>query len=270
MLTRRKEGLMPQTSETTAQPIPGLIQLEEGRKTADQTEGHMEQLFKDIDKELARPGAKKEIDHGAFIDLGLDDMEDQTFEEMKKKQDEEFDLTGRMMMMKKQDEKERAKGGQKDLLCEDLEPEETEKDDMTLLNEILNAPSTEGDDFTREWQAVFGNTPLSSSAAYSPDLPEQPQSAPEFMPSNLLDMTSQLAGMNIGQSGPHLGATGAPPGGPATQHTAKPSSTAAAQKPKSKKGQKSDMSAWFSLFADLDPLSNPDAIGKQPDQITDA
>ena len=27
-------------------------------------------------------------------------------------------------------------------------------------------------------------------------------------------------------------------------------------------GQKQDMSAWFNLFADLDPLSNPDAIGK--------
>lgn len=24
----------------------------------------------------------------------------------------------------------------------------------------------------------------------------------------------------------------------------------------------SDLTAWFSLFADLDPLSNPDAIGK--------
>ena len=27
-------------------------------------------------------------------------------------------------------------------------------------------------------------------------------------------------------------------------------------------GKKSDMSQWFSLFADLDPLANPDAIGK--------
>ena len=25
---------------------------------------------------------------------------------------------------------------------------------------------------------------------------------------------------------------------------------------------KADMSQWFSLFADLDPLANPDAIGK--------
>ena len=30
------------------------------------------------------------------------------------------------------------------------------------------------------------------------------------------------------------------------------------------------MSAWFSLFADLDPLSNPDAIGKTSDDMTDA
>lgn len=35
-------------------------------------------------------------------------------------------------------------------------------------------------------------------------------------------------------------------------------------------GQKGDMSAWFSLFADLDPLANPDAIGRNPDEMTDA
>lgn len=33
---------------------------------------------------------------------------------------------------------------------------------------------------------------------------------------------------------------------------------------------KKDMSAWFSLFADLDPLSNPDAVGKTSDDMTDA
>ena len=35
-----------------------------------------------------------------------------------------------------------------------------------------------------------------------------------------------------------------------------PSSSSAAQ------STKKDMSQWFSLFADLDPLANPDAIGK--------
>ena len=30
------------------------------------------------------------------------------------------------------------------------------------------------------------------------------------------------------------------------------------------------MSAYFNLFADLDPLSNPDAIGRKPgDDVTD-
>ena len=27
-------------------------------------------------------------------------------------------------------------------------------------------------------------------------------------------------------------------------------------------GTSNDLSAWFNLFADLDPLSNPDAVGK--------
>ena len=31
-------------------------------------------------------------------------------------------------------------------------------------------------------------------------------------------------------------------------------------------GAKGDMSQWFSLFADLDPLANPDAIGKTTKQ----
>jgi hypothetical protein len=31
-----------------------------------------------------------------------------------------------------------------------------------------------------------------------------------------------------------------------------------------------DMSAWFNLFADLDPLSNPDAIGHSDDGLLNA
>lgn len=31
-----------------------------------------------------------------------------------------------------------------------------------------------------------------------------------------------------------------------------------------------DMSAWFNLFADLDPLSNPDAIGHADDELLNA
>lgn len=35
-------------------------------------------------------------------------------------------------------------------------------------------------------------------------------------------------------------------------------------------GPNSDLSAWFNLFADLDPLSNPDAIGRKQEDMTDA
>lgn len=35
-------------------------------------------------------------------------------------------------------------------------------------------------------------------------------------------------------------------------------------------GGPKDMSAWFNLFADLDPLSNPDAIGRSADELLNA
>lgn len=35
-------------------------------------------------------------------------------------------------------------------------------------------------------------------------------------------------------------------------------------------GGSKDMSAWFNLFADLDPLSNPDAIGRSADELLNA
>ena len=83
---------------------------------------------------------------------------------------------------------------QQDLLSEDLIPDDTDKDDMTLLNEILNAPTSGGDDFSREWQAVFGATPMSSGANFTPGEADQTS---EFMPSSLLDIDSQMQGMRL-------------------------------------------------------------------------
>lgn len=88
-----------------------------------------------------------------------------------------------------------------DLLSEDLnlEPDDTEKDDMTILNEILNAPSTGEDDFSKEWQAVFGNTPLTAGTKYTPVESDQSSQSAEFMPSNLLDLNREMAGMSLKQ-----------------------------------------------------------------------
>ncbi|XP_064647200.1 islet cell autoantigen 1-like isoform X8 [Lineus longissimus] len=273
---------------------------------------------------------------------------------------EGFNFTGKIDKKERKAREKMEKLQGKDLLSDDLEPDDADKDDMTLLNEILNAPSTGGDDFTKEWQAVFGDTPLSTTGNYTPVESDQPPELNEYMPSALLDMTAGVGQMNLGQaqmpqditnfdnlefdsfvsgkdstndiggaaSVAHPGifgtvpsqkpagasqsvrppstSTGAhpprrapppptgmmpgqpmpamgqmlPPGGAQQQQATQPTAgQAQGPRPKAKKeadwkeklrekqmqappGQQKDMSAWFNLFADLDPLANPDAVGK--------
>ncbi|KAM8770189.1 islet cell autoantigen 1 isoform 2-T2 [Rhynchonycteris naso] len=111
-----------------------------------------------------------------------------------------------------------------------LEPEGADKDDLLLLSEIFNASSLEEGEFSKEWAAVFGDDRLKESAPTvtpgEPDLKPQPGSG--FLPSQLLDQNMKDLQASL-------------------QEPAKAAS---------------DLTAWFSLFADLDPLSNPDAVGK--------
>lgn len=172
-------------------------------------------------------------------------------------------------------EQQKTASGNKDLLTGPLEPEDIEKDDLSLLNEILNAPSTGEDEFTQEWQAVFGGS-LNITPDTVPAERDSSRQQAEFMPSSLLD--SQLAGLSLGPGGgilpPPLGAMGMMPVPSGPQQEQGPRQQAAVAKSKQqqqpKKGQKGDMSAWFNLFADLDPLSNPDAIGRKTEDISDA
>ncbi|XP_051709284.1 islet cell autoantigen 1 isoform X4 [Oryctolagus cuniculus] len=111
-----------------------------------------------------------------------------------------------------------------------LDPEGADKDDLLLLTEMFSASSLEEGEFGREWAAVFGDGRLRESAAAAglgePDLKLQAGSS--FLPSQLLDQNMKDL-----------------------QASLKEPAKAA-----------SDLTAWFSLFADLDPLSNPDAVGK--------
>ncbi|XP_049749268.1 islet cell autoantigen 1 isoform X4 [Elephas maximus indicus] len=110
------------------------------------------------------------------------------------------------------------------------EPEGTDKDDLLLLNEIFNASSLEEGEFSKEWAAVFGDSRLKEPAP--PGAPGEPDPKPQagsgFLPSQLLDQNMKDFQASL-------------------QEPAKAAS---------------DLTAWFSLFADLDPLSNPDAVGK--------
>ncbi|XP_074756437.1 islet cell autoantigen 1 [Athene noctua] len=154
----------------------------------------------------------------------------------------------------------------KDQFVRSLESEPGDKDDMILLNEILNASSLDEGEFSKEWTAVFGQVALAdhtvnSSAADVENASSSVAPTPSgYLPSQLLDQN-----MNDLQSSLH---------GWAANSVSPPSIPQPAQKPNSlnvnanktplKEPTKNpkDLTAWFSLFADLDPLSNPDAVGK--------
>ncbi|NWR94431.1 ICA69 protein, partial [Furnarius figulus] len=120
----------------------------------------------------------------------------------------------------------------KEQFVRSLEPEPGDKDDMVLLNEILNASSLDEGEFSKEWTAVFGQAAdltMNSSTRDGESTSSSGVPAPSgYLPSQLLDQN-----MNDLQS----------------------SLRESTKNPK-------DLTAWFSLFADLDPLSNPDAVGK--------
>lgn len=140
-----------------------------------------------------------------------------------------------------------------DVPCDDT----PEKDGMALLNEILNSTSLEEGGFSSEWMEVFGE----GEPTDSPSKSGQPQSEDPssfFLPSYLLDQN-----MNSLQSSttdwaadiPQPVSTAAEQSSGANQTSSRP---ATRDMPESSK----DLSAWFNLFADLDPLANPDAIGR--------
>ncbi|XP_054643419.1 islet cell autoantigen 1-like [Dunckerocampus dactyliophorus] len=150
------------------------------------------------------------------------------------------------------------------------EDEEGERGDMAFLKDLLSPPPGAADDFSQEWQDAFGLFEASSAV---PAVPAPVQTAPQapcaspaptgFLPSQLLDHSLSSTGWS---TPPMFQVPPLQP--PATQSQsvapAPPSAASAAA------GRSRDMSAWFNLFADLDPLSNPDAIGRSADELLNA
>ncbi|KAM8967571.1 islet cell autoantigen 1 isoform 2-T2 [Pelodytes ibericus] len=138
-----------------------------------------------------------------------------------------------------------------------------EKDDMQLLNDILSASSLESGDLGKEWNAVFGDS-LFGAQPTSPEITEKEPSVESpsgFLPSQLLDqdmndlLQSSMpgwaanAGTSESTSWPVL---------PSPNLNTNINKTPMKESTKTSK----DLSTWYNLFADLDPLSNPDAVGK--------
>ncbi|KAJ6666608.1 hypothetical protein lerEdw1_020331 [Lerista edwardsae] len=148
----------------------------------------------------------------------------------------------------------------KDPLANSPKPEATDKDDMVLLNEILNASSLDDGEFSREWTAVFGEDPLADLATNSTVGELETNQSSGFLPSQLLDqnmndLQSSLQGWAASSISPLPAPQTAQKSGSLSMNVNKTPVKEAVSPSK-------DLTAWFSLFADLDPLSNPDAVGK--------
>ncbi|XP_037282508.2 islet cell autoantigen 1-like protein isoform X1 [Rhipicephalus microplus] len=187
-----------------------------------------------------------------------------------------------------------------DLLTHNPEISDLEKDDMTLLAEILASSESvypaafeagaPEDSFAQQWQTAFGHQPPSpqKSLSFGGSLLTKPeplanppaatattlQPAPasnvpsQFLPSQLLDLedgigTLENKGMPSQMLVPSLEPIKPVCQAPAAVTTQKAQPTPGPMSRPSLKKDKRDMSAWFNLFADLDPLANPDAIGKK-------
>ncbi len=135
---------------------------------------------------------------------------------------------------------------------------------MDILGDILSTSSLNENSylsenqtgFSKEWRDMFGDQQPPSM----PNIPIENQLGTKteggiFMPSFLMEQLKQVD--------PEA-AKGAPRPQAAAVDGGKSSPLMGKSKDnKPKKGQ--DMSAWFNLFSDLDPLANPDAIGSNKD-----
>ncbi|XP_038048765.1 islet cell autoantigen 1-like isoform X2 [Patiria miniata] len=143
-----------------------------------------------------------------------------------------------------------------------------------LLNEILNTPSglpiedVSQQSYTSEYFDFDGLMHADDGQN------GQGQMSGGFLPSDLLsgnrvtgqieasEATSTPAPSSLDE--PSIPSKDNPAAGAPSSQKVPASNKQDSSKPQAfKKGAKPDMSAWFNLFADLDPLANPDEVGKK-------
>lgn len=146
-----------------------------------------------------------------------------------------------------------------ELLINSMEPQTNDKDEMALLNEILNGTSLEEGDFGREWQAVFGED-LSSPNNLMAGESDQSPTPSGFLPSQLFDKSLGDASFSV--TGWTAAGLSLQPTSQSKEHQNGFIDNMSKNPFKATQKNSTDLTTWFNLFADLDPLSNPDAIGR--------
>ncbi|XP_062899869.1 islet cell autoantigen 1 isoform X2 [Mobula hypostoma] len=162
-----------------------------------------------------------------------------------------------LLDLKKEEKPTLSPSAPTNLLINSIESQTSDKDEMALLNEILNGTSLEEGDFSREWQAVFGE------GLYSPNHPtagesDQSPSPSSFLPSQLFDKS--LGDLSSSVTGWTAVSLNHQPAFRSKEQLNGFIGDMSASK------NSTDQSTWFKLFADLDPLSNPDAIGRTDEE----
>ncbi|MGH0127045.1 UNVERIFIED_CONTAM: hypothetical protein FKN15_030432 [Acipenser sinensis] len=158
----------------------------------------------------------------------------------------------------------------KDHFTDLQEGEDSDRNDMSILKDLLSLGPLGSDEFSREWNNAFGSFEPSPAPTSRPaSSPEQPSSPTGFLPSQLLDRSLSATGWTtppMFQAQPMQ--TPRASSQPAILPV--PHQNLPKMPQKASKSAPRDMSAWFNLFADLDPLSNPDAIGRTDDELLTA
>lgn len=148
----------------------------------------------------------------------------------------------------------------KDLSADSLEGEDFEKE-FSFLNSLLTLGSSSTSEFVQEFQTSCGS-PTASFTSQEASVGSEPLAhSSQFLPSQLFDLGLHAAGA-LNSWIPQKG----------SEHTDNMPMPLKSPKKltKSPNSGNQDMSAWFNLFADLDPLSNPDAIGHSDDELLNA
>uniref|UniRef100_A0A2K6GRT8 Islet cell autoantigen 1 like n=1 Tax=Propithecus coquereli TaxID=379532 RepID=A0A2K6GRT8_PROCO len=152
----------------------------------------------------------------------------------------------------------------KDLPIDSLEGDDFETE-FSFLNSLLSPGFSSTGEFTQECQTAFGS-PIASFTSQEPSVGSEPLAhSSRFLPSQLFDLGLHAAGAFnswVSQEGSEL---------PLSHIDNQPVPSQSQKKlTRSPNSGSQDMSAWFNLFADLDPLSNPDAIGHSDDELLNA
>ncbi|XP_058405613.1 islet cell autoantigen 1-like protein isoform X3 [Diceros bicornis minor] len=151
----------------------------------------------------------------------------------------------------------------KDLPVDSLE-DDFEKE-FSFLNNLLSPGPSSTREFTQECQHASGSPNASLSSQEPLVGSESLAHSSRFLPSRLFDLGLHATGAF--NSWASQGRLELP-----LSHTDNQPVPSQSPKKLTKSPNKcnQDMSAWFTLFADLDPLSNPDAIGHSDDELLNA